>query len=205
MTPVQVLSQPDQGAFSFAQWSWRSPHNALSEIHHQRDHSMIGCTPQVKAAEITPTPALPIRILFIGNSLTYYSQGVDSNMKRLAASANPPRTIETGSVTLPDFRLKDHWEDLLTRALKAVQEGNWDVVVSQEGCSESGLDISEQEFYEYTCKFDEEIKKISGRDRRHRIIEIGVGAMADDRGRSRVPATYCLGDRGRLSGTATLA
>jgi hypothetical protein len=64
---------------------------------------MIGCVPQVKVAETTPTPAPLIRELLIGNSLTYYNQAVDSNMERLAASANLPRTIETGSVTLPGF------------------------------------------------------------------------------------------------------
>jgi hypothetical protein len=93
----------------------------------------------------------------------------------------------------------------LTRALTAVQEENWDVVELQERYSESALDISEQEFHEYTREFDEGTKKVSRRDRRHRTIEIGVGAMADDRGRSRVPATYCCEDHARLSGTATLA
>lgn len=120
------------------------------------------CQPAVSpptATEVPPpteTPKLPSRILFIGDSFTYWNEGLDTHMVPLAASANPPMTIEASSVTKGGFDLEKQWE--ISSAQEAIQEGNWDVVVLQEDLAMYGYD--EQEFYEYARKFDEEIKNI---------------------------------------------
>jgi hypothetical protein len=104
----------------------------------------------------TATQELPNRILFIGDSLTYWNLGVDTHMEPLAASANPPVTIDASSVTKPALDLKKLWS--IPQPREAIQEGSWDVVVLQEDLAMSGYD--EQEFYEYTRKFYDEIKGI---------------------------------------------
>jgi hypothetical protein len=95
---------------------------------------------------------LPSRILFIGDSDSFW---LDQHLKNLAASADPPLVIETSGVTGGGMSLEQHWQLL---GLKAVREGNWDVVVLQEDIALhwSGLD----KFYEYAGKFDQEIEKI---------------------------------------------
>jgi hypothetical protein len=106
--------------------------------------------------EPTATPERPYRILFIGDSFTNYNLGIDQHMIGLAASANPTKTIETASVAGDNMTLYYQWK--LGQALKAIQEGNWDVVVLQEDIGMPEYD--KQEFYEYVRMFDEEIKKV---------------------------------------------
>jgi len=97
-------------------------------------------------------------VLFIGNSLTFWNMGVDAHLKGMAATANPVRTIETESVVKGGATLEKLWDD---RTLDEIRNGDWDVVVLQEELEE-GIPLDEdyvQTFYEYTRKFDAEIKK----------------------------------------------
>jgi len=112
------------------------------------------CQPVVTPS--TPTPELPNRLLFIGDSFTSWQGGLDYHMESLVASANPPLTIDASIVAMGGARLEEHWD--IGKALEAIQEGNWDVVVLQEDLSEAGYD--EQNFYEYIRKFNQEIQKI---------------------------------------------
>jgi hypothetical protein len=112
------------------------------------------CQPVVSPP--TPTPELPSRILFIGDSFISCKGGIDYHMESLVASANPPLTIDASIVAMSGARLEEHWD--IGRALEAIQEGNWDVVVLQEDPAEAGH--NEQNFYEYMRKFDEEIQEI---------------------------------------------
>jgi hypothetical protein len=101
----------------------------------------------------SPTPQLPSRILFIGDSDSFW---LDQHLKNLAASADPPLVIETSGVTSGGMSLEQHWQLLL--GLKAVREGNWDVVVLQEDIALHWSELDK--FYEYAGKFDQEIEKI---------------------------------------------
>jgi hypothetical protein len=91
--------------------------------------------------EILPQP---------GDSFTNWNGGIDYHTRALAASANPPLTIEVSSVARGGFLLEEHWE--LGAAVAAIQEGDWDVVVLQEDTLETGYE--EQKFYKYMRKFD---------------------------------------------------
>jgi len=101
----------------------------------------------------------PDSILFIGNSLTYSNYGIDKQIKELAASANPPLTIETSSVTVSSATLEQLWDN--SKTLDAIREGTWDVVVLQgypQALASNGQSF--ERFYEYTRKFDEEINEV---------------------------------------------
>jgi hypothetical protein len=76
-------------------------------------------------------------------------------LKNLAASADPPLVIETSGVTGLGMSLEEHWQLL---GLKAVREGNWDVVVLNQDIAYHWSEIDK--FYEYAAKFDEEIKQV---------------------------------------------
>jgi hypothetical protein len=101
----------------------------------------------------TATPELPRRILFIGDSYTFW---LDQHLKNLAASEDPPLVIETLGVTSGGASLEEHWK--LTLGLKAIREGNWDVVVLQEDLSQYWSQLDK--FYDYAGKFDEEIHTV---------------------------------------------
>jgi hypothetical protein len=72
-----------------------------------------------------------MRVLFIGNSLTY-SNDLPGMLSALAA-ASGTRPIITESVSQPDFALVDHFTG--SNAVARVRDGNFDVVVLQQGPS----------------------------------------------------------------------
>lgn len=98
--------------------------------------------------------AANLRVLFIGNSLTYLND-LPKLTAQLAASARPPQTLETEFVGEGGASLKRHWE--LGKGLKAIRSGRWDYVVLQE---KGGQEIEDPKmFEEYGRRFAAEIKK----------------------------------------------
>jgi hypothetical protein len=77
-----------------------------------------------------------IRVLFIGNSYTYFNN-VPELLTKLAQYGNQG-PIETRMVAPGGFRLEDHWEK--GEALKALHDGKWDYVVLQDQ-STLGMDF----------------------------------------------------------------
>jgi hypothetical protein len=108
----------------------------------------------VLLALLQPAPA-PMRILFIGNSLTY-ANDLPGMVCALARSTGRKAVCE--SVAKPDFGLEEHWRD--GEARKAIARG-WDVVILQQG--PSALRESRLLLIEYAKRFDVEIKKAGAR------------------------------------------
>jgi hypothetical protein len=78
-------------------------------------------------------PARALRVLFIGNSLTYVND-LPALVAALAEAAGE-RPPEVRSVVAGGFSLEDHWQQ--GDARKAIAEGGWDFVVLQQGPSAS--------------------------------------------------------------------
>ena len=76
----------------------------------------------------TATAAAPIRVLFIGNSLTFY-HNMPYMFAELAQSGG--HQVEVRMFAPPGWTLADHSQSPAT--LKEIQQGNWDLVVLQEG------------------------------------------------------------------------
>ena len=77
-------------------------------------------------------PANGLRVLFIGNSLTY-SQDLPFIVEALA-QAGRQKPLVHKSITQGGVDLRDHWERGVQKSLK---KGQWDVVVLQQGPSAS--------------------------------------------------------------------
>jgi hypothetical protein len=93
--------------------------------------ALVAC---VHARQASPD-ARPIRVLFIGNSYTYFN-----NLPELLgelAKIGGQRTVETRMVAPGGFTLKDHWEK--KQALDALHAGTWDYIALQD---QSTLGIS---------------------------------------------------------------
>ena len=88
----------------------------------------------------------PVRILFIGNSLTY-TNDLPAMVKAIGAIHR--RRIVTETVAFPNFSLADHLAD--GRAASALRDGPWDFVVLQQG--PSALESSRRELVRDTEKF----------------------------------------------------
>jgi len=77
--------------------------------------------------------AEPVRVLFIGNSLTYVHD-VPGIVAAFAAAAGMPPPV-CRSVVSGGFSLEDHWDK--GAAQKTLEEEKWDFVVLQQGPSAS--------------------------------------------------------------------
>jgi hypothetical protein len=119
-----------------------------------------GCAQlEVTTASQSPRPVAdpPRRILFIGNSLTYFNDGVYSHLQKMMASAVPPVAIEADRAVVGGQYFKTLWEQF-PEPRRAIARG-YDVVVLQEDLPETKV----ADFREYAPKFVEEIRKTGGR------------------------------------------
>ncbi len=92
-----------------------------------------------------------LRVLFIGNSLTYANE-LPAMIAALAENSKQKLTYKT--LAYPDFGLQDHWER--GDAQKEIAKGKWDVVILQQG--PSALPESRQLLLEYVRRFAKEIR-----------------------------------------------
>ncbi len=97
-------------------------------------------------------PKNEIRVLFIGNSFTYYNDL--PRMVAELAEAGGQRPLRYESETPGGYTLEKHWAD--RKAVKRIQSGRWDFVVLQDQ-SEAPL-LRRDSMFKYGKKFDAEIK-----------------------------------------------
>ena len=95
----------------------------------------------------------PLKVLFIGNSLTAVND-VPAIVARLAMADRQPQPL-LRTVAVGGFSLEDHWNQ--GEARRAIDAGPWDVVVLQQG--PSALLESRQLLVTYARRFGEVIRK----------------------------------------------
>jgi hypothetical protein len=98
-------------------------------------------------------PAVPRRVLFIGNSLTA-ANNLPAMLEEVARQHG--ETIACEMVAIPDYSLEDHWRR--GDAVRAIARGGWSTVVLQQG--PSALPESRVLLRAYVKKFDAEAKRI---------------------------------------------
>ncbi len=94
--------------------------------------------------------ALPNRILFIGNSYTYYNNGLDNMLREYASNSNQDIELETLAITGGGMTLENHFNSQNT--INAIQSEAWDIVVLQEQSQMPILDT--EHFLTYASKLD---------------------------------------------------
>jgi hypothetical protein len=99
-----------------------------------------------------PVPTGHLRVLFIGNSLTF-ANDLPHMLESLAAAVGGS-SITTGAVVFGNYSLEDHWNR--GDATRAIEQGGWDVVVLQQG--PSALPESRVLLVEYARRFAEKIR-----------------------------------------------
>jgi hypothetical protein len=99
--------------------------------------------------------AEPLRVLFIGNSLTAWND-LPNIFASLTQAGGHERPV-TRTIAIGGFSLEDHWNR--GDAQKAIAEGKWDFVVLQQG--PSALAESRRLLVDYTRRFAE-VARASG-------------------------------------------
>jgi hypothetical protein len=102
-------------------------------------------------------PVKALRVLFIGNSFTYWNELPDM-VESLAEASGETRPI-CQEVVSGGYSLEDHWNQGAAR--KAIAGGSWDVVVMQQGPS-AGAE-GRQLLLEYARRFAGEIRRAGAR------------------------------------------
>jgi hypothetical protein len=102
----------------------------------------------------TPNTGSDLRVLFIGNSLTY-ANDLPNLVEQLAAAVGES-TIATESVVFGNYSLQDHW--IQGDAARAIEQGGWDAVVLQQG--PSALPESRALLVQYARIFAEKIRAV---------------------------------------------
>ena len=121
---------------------------------------LLTCCRSVPQAPLASAMKTPHRILFVGNSFTYYNGGLENHFRQLAESAHPPQVLIADRATKGGATLK------ILQGQEAVhikiRDGHYDLVVLQEGIPE----LKEHEvtpFLEQVRLFDREIRDAGGR------------------------------------------
>ncbi|MEO5825366.1 MAG: hypothetical protein ABIR59_05715 [Gemmatimonadales bacterium] len=100
----------------------------------------IACAaPPIEPISSSP-PGGGLRLLFLGNSLTYVHDVPQLVISMATAIGRPPRIVVTRAAA--NLGLEDHWNDAKTRAF--VMSGHFDFVIMQQGPStlpESRIDL----------------------------------------------------------------
>ncbi|MEI6233710.1 MAG: DUF4886 domain-containing protein [Planctomycetota bacterium] len=112
----------------------------------------------VLSADAPVSTSKPIRVLFIGNSLTTVNN-LPRVLTALAEHTTPPTAFDAVTVATGGFTLEKHW--LGEKAQKKIQEGGWDYVVLQDNSSSPKLKSDSMKTY--ARLFDAEIKKANAK------------------------------------------
>jgi len=75
-------------------------------------------------------PDFPDYLLFIGNSYTYYNNGLWSIVKQMVETAHSEMNVAVGHVCPGGYTLEEHYQ--LPETLNAIKSGLYDVVILQE-------------------------------------------------------------------------
>src|SRR5688500_9290471 len=118
--------------------------------------TMIAFAIAVTAAATGAQPA-PTRILFIGNSLTFWNDGLWAHLERMASGAAPPMAVTTGRSVFPGAFFKSLWERPEPR--DAIRSRRYDVVVMQEDLPETRV----ADFREHARRFVAEVRQAGAR------------------------------------------
>jgi hypothetical protein len=111
---------------------------------------LLSCASQ--ESELQPATKADLRILYIGNSLTY-ANDLPALVKELGKRDG--LTIEHTEFLFPNYSLEDHWNE--GKVQKEIQMGSYDFVVAQQG--PSALPESQVLLLDYATKLAGECKK----------------------------------------------
>jgi len=113
----------------------------------------IGSSVAEAALEQAAGGQAPRKILFVGDSFTYYKDGIYTHFERLAAAATPPLVVTADKSVFGGASLRRLWD--LKEPVKTIDTATYDVVVLQEDIPETTI----ADFREYARRFVAQVRK----------------------------------------------
>ena len=110
---------------------------------------------------VTPVEKTDSKILFVGNSFTFYNSGVDYHLQQMLAADISSDSVNYNfqEIAVSSYTLEAHYGDPLTIA--KIKSANWNIVVLQE---QSTRPINNPDlFLQYATLLDTEIKKMNAK------------------------------------------
>jgi len=123
---------------------------------------LIACENKDSDSDVPPASIVfDVKVLFIGNSFTFYNNGVDFHLQKMLET---DQFIDTTiyfihRIAESSYTLQSHYQDAVT--LQKIKSDTWDFVVLQE---QSTRPINNPSlFLEYALNLDQENKKINAK------------------------------------------
>lgn len=102
----------------------------LKGCSRETSNSIIEKTDQNERIERSLPQGEPINVLFIGNSHTYYNNGIGSHLSKMMVEGEPGSNYFISELTASGATLEDHLKNEITA--QRLQERDWDIIVLQE-------------------------------------------------------------------------
>ena len=96
----------------------------------------------------------PLKLLFIGNSFTYYNGGIEKHIKLMADNTKKPIPVQVDKVTKGGATLKIQFG--IDSAHEKIKNGKNDIVILQEDIPEY-KEHTVKSFFEYATLFEKEV------------------------------------------------
>jgi len=108
---------------------------------------------------VAPSISKTYKVLFIGNSFTFYNSGVDFHLQKMldAIKSIDSTTYTIQKIAVSSYTLQDHYNDSLT--IRKIRSDKWNTVVLQEQSTRPMT--SRDLFLQYATLLDAKIKKDS--------------------------------------------
>ena len=117
-----------------------------------------GLAAEKKSTLVNPKQvSVPKKILFVGNSFTYWNKGLWHHMEQLVQCRPEKLDLKADRVVRGGASLKVMWGK--TKAPATISEGDYDVVVLQEDIPETDV----KSFHKFARKFDSSVRKSGAR------------------------------------------
>ena len=83
-------------------------------------------------AVVTPAKSKTYKVLFVGNSFTFYNSGVDYHLQQMlnADKQTDSTTYIIQKIAVSSYTLQDHYNDSLT--IRKIRSDKWNKIVLQE-------------------------------------------------------------------------
>ena len=110
-------------------------------------------------AVVTPAKSKTYKVLFVGNSFTFYNSGVDYHLQQMlnADKSSDSTTYIIQKIAVSSYTLQDHYNDSLT--IRKIRSDKWNKIVLQE---QSTRPMTNRDlFLQYATLLDAKVKKDS--------------------------------------------
>ncbi len=102
--------------------------------------------------------SIPQRVLFIGNSYTYYNGGIYSHVDNMIEESHPEFDFIAEEITFGGYTLENHYNN--DETINSIRSGEWDLVILQE---QSTRPVDNPELmYQFARLLDFEITSYGG-------------------------------------------